>query len=110
MNLVPAIAVGRMHDERLQDAALSDVLRELGDRLEAELGEAVAQVGLGFGGERGELLPDGELGGVGHVRSLWMFEFRMLASSAFNVAAVERDGPGCRGTGFAGPQASPPGG
>jgi hypothetical protein len=44
VNLVPAIAVGRMHDERLQDAALSDVLSEFGNRLLGELGARVVRI------------------------------------------------------------------
>lgn len=44
VNPVPAVAVGWMHDERLQDAALPDVLGKLGNRLLGELGARVVRI------------------------------------------------------------------
>ena len=44
VDLVPAIVIGRMHDERLQDAALLDVLSELCERLLGELGARVVRI------------------------------------------------------------------
>lgn len=44
VNWVPAITVGRMHDERLEDAALTDVLGTFSNRLIGELGPWVVRV------------------------------------------------------------------
>jgi hypothetical protein len=44
VNLVPAIAVGRMNDERMQDATLLDISRELCKRVLGKLSAWVARI------------------------------------------------------------------
>jgi hypothetical protein len=44
VDLVPAIAIGRTHDERRQEAALLDVFSKLVDRLLGKLGAWVVRV------------------------------------------------------------------
>lgn len=44
VDAVPAIAIGRMHDERLQDAALPDVRSGLCKRVLGELGARVVRI------------------------------------------------------------------
>jgi hypothetical protein len=44
VDAVPALTIGRVHDERLQDTTLSDVRGEFFDRVFGELGSRVVRI------------------------------------------------------------------